>query len=131
VHTVRVVIANNPRLMRDLVLEMISGQPDFEVVGETEEESEVAELVDRTKPDCLIVTLRRPELQHGFCGSLIGRYPQMRILAVAAGTGNSVFYWAFVDVRSKTVATSEEGLLSALRNPSTLLDTWTAHAVHD
>jgi len=131
VQKVRVVIANRPRLMRELVVEVISDQPDFEVAGETEKESEVTELVDKTRPDCLIIALDQPEVLHGLCGFLLGRYPQMKILAVAAERGNSAFYWASVDVRSKIVETSEEGLLSALRNPSKVQESWTMPAVRE
>jgi len=131
VRKVRVVIANRPRLMRELVQEMISDQPDFEVVGETEKQSEVTELIDRTRPDCLITALEQPEVLDGLCGFLLGRYPQMKILAVAAERGNSAFYWAAVDVRSRIVETSEEGLLNALRSPSRLLESWTMPVVSE
>jgi len=37
--------------MKDLVLETIGDQPDIEVVGETQDEAEITELVERTRPD--------------------------------------------------------------------------------
>ena len=37
---IRVLVANRPRLMRELVLATIADQPDIEVVGETQNESE-------------------------------------------------------------------------------------------
>ena len=114
---IRVLVANRPRLMGDLVAATIADQPDIEVVGETQDESEVTELVDRTRPDIVIIALDQPEARPGLCGFLLGRYPWMRILAVAPDRNNSVLYWAFVDVRSKRVETSEQGLLSSLRNP--------------
>jgi hypothetical protein len=39
----------------------------------------------------------------------------MKILAVGSERNSSVFYWAFVDIRSKPVETSEQGMLSVLR----------------
>jgi chemotaxis response regulator CheB len=126
-----VVIANRPRLMRELLQEMISGQPDIEVVGETEKQSEVTELIDRTRPDCLIIALDQPQVLDGFCGFLLGRYSQMKILAVASEQGNSAFYWAAVDVRSKMVETSEEGLLNALRTPTKVPESWAMPAVSE
>lgn len=118
---VRVLVANRPRLMRELVLATIAEQPDIEVVGETNYESEVTELVERTRPDVLIIGLEDREERPGLCGFLLGRYPDMKVLAVAAERNSSIFYWAFVDIRSKPVETSEQGILSALRNQSEML----------
>ena len=116
----RVLVANRPRLMRELVLATIEDQPDFEIVGETDNESEITEMVERTRPDYLIVGREESEGRHGLCGFLLGRYPQMKILAVGAESG-SIFYWAFVDIRSRSVETSEDGMLNALRGKSEMV----------
>jgi chemotaxis response regulator CheB len=117
-----VLVANRPRLMREMVLATIADEPDIEVVGETESESQITELVERLRPDFLIIGLQEPEVRPGLCGFLLGRYPQMKILAVSAQQHQSVFYWAFVDIRSRTVETSEQGLLSTLRHPPALVE---------
>jgi DNA-binding NarL/FixJ family response regulator len=116
----RVLVANQPRLMRELVLATLEDQPDFEIVGATDNESEITEMVERIRPDYLIVGREESDIRPGLCGFLLGRYPQMKILAVGAENG-SVFYWAFVDIRSRAVETSEEGMLSALRGKSELV----------
>jgi DNA-binding NarL/FixJ family response regulator len=116
----RVLVANQPRLMRELVLATIEDQPDFEIVGATDNQSEITEMVERMRPDYLIVGREESDLRPGLCGFLLGRYPQMKILAVGAESG-SVFFWAFVDIRSRAVETSEEGMLSALRGKSELV----------
>ncbi len=67
VHRVRVLVANQPRLMRELVLATIADQPDIEVVGETQDEAEITELVERTRPDVLIIGLQEPA-QHFLLG---------------------------------------------------------------
>ncbi len=115
----RVLVANRPRLMRELILATLEDQPDFEVVGETEKESEIIEIVERLRPDYLILGREDSEARLGLCGFLLGRYPQMKILAVGAESG-SIFYWALIDIRSRAVETSEEGMLSALRGKAEL-----------
>jgi chemotaxis response regulator CheB len=115
VRKIRVVVANQPRLMRELILATISEQSDIEVVGEADQEAEIMQLVERTRPDFLIIGSEDREKRPGLCGFLLARYPEMRVLAVAAERDHSVFYWAFGDIRSKTVETSEEGILGALR----------------
>ena len=114
--SIRVLVANRPRLMRELVVATISGQPDIEIVGETENESEILETVERTRPDFLIIGLEDQEQRPALCGFLLGRHPEMKVIAVAARKNSTVFYWANVDIRSKLVETSEQGILSALRN---------------
>jgi len=120
VQKVRVLVANRPRLMKDLVLATIVDQPDIEVVGETEDETEITELVERTRPDYLIIAEEEPGTRPGLSGFLLGRYPHMKILALAAEQNRGIFYWAFVDIRSARVESSEEGILSVLRNKSVL-----------
>src|SRR5262249_53349272 len=116
----RVVVANRPRLMRDLVLATIGDQPDIEVVGETRDDNEITEMVERLRPDYLILALDEPEGRPGLCGFLLGRYPEMKILALAPETNRGVFYRAFVDIRSESLETSEQGILSALRGQASL-----------
>ena len=120
-HKVRVLVANRPRLMKDLVLATVADQPDIEVVGVTDNEAEITELVERTRPDYLIIALDESEVRPGLSGFLLGRYPQMKILAVAPEQNRSLFYWAFVDIRSHPVETSEQGLLNLLRSRTELV----------
>ena len=114
--SIRVVVANRPRLMRELVLETIIEQPDIEIVAEIQNEEEIASVVEGTHPDFLIITLdessRRPQL----CDILLRRYPEMKILALAPERNSSIFYWASFDIHSSPIEASEAGVLGALRN---------------
>src|SRR3974377_1734880 len=98
---VRVLVANRPRLMRELVLATIADQPDIEVVGEVFEESRLTEVVEEVQPDALIVTLDDAEKHSALCGFLLGRHPKMRILALAPERNQGMYYWAVVNIRSK------------------------------
>lgn len=118
---IRVLVANRPRLMKELVLATIGEQPDIEIVGEAEGDADITELVERTRPDYLIVALEEPEMRPGLNGFLLGRYPQMKILALAAEQNRGIFFWAFIDIRSKFVESSEYGILSVLRNKTELV----------
>lgn len=110
----RVLVANQPRLMRELVLETIADQPDIEVVGETQDEGQILEMVEQTHPDFLIVALRGDE-RPPICNELLQRHPAMRILALAPDRNSSVFYWASLDIHAQAVEVSQEGVLGALR----------------
>ena len=101
--------------MRELVVTTISAQPDIEIVGVLEEESAILGTVEQSRPDVLIVALDRSEDRPHICDVLLERFPQMRILALAAERNSTMFYWASLDIRSNRIENSEESILNALR----------------
>ena len=113
---VRVLVANGPRLMRELVLAILADQSDIEVTGEIEDESNLPMAIEQQQPDVLIVALNDGEPHSSQYRLLVGRHPQMKILALAPEQNRGIFYyWATVEVRTKAVESSEAGLLNALR----------------
>jgi DNA-binding NarL/FixJ family response regulator len=123
VQRIRVLVANRPRLMRELVLATISDQPDIEVVGEIQDDSQILEIAGQVSPDCLIIALEESGVRPKICDELLERWPNMKILALAAKDNISIYYWATLVIRSNRVETSEEGILSALRGQTNLADT--------
>jgi DNA-binding NarL/FixJ family response regulator len=123
VKRVRVLVANHPRLMRELVMATIADQPDIEVVGEVRDEDELADIVEQVEPDVLIVAMNEsdPEKRIGQCGFLLGRHPGMRILALAPEQNRGIFYWAVVDIRTRALESSEAGILNAVRERPVLV----------
>ena len=69
--------------MRELVLAVIADQPDIEVIGEVEDENQLTEMIEDAEPDILILTLDDADKRIAQCGFLLGRYPQMKIIALA------------------------------------------------
>jgi chemotaxis response regulator CheB len=115
VEKIKVLVANRPRLMRELVLETISSQPDIEVMAEIQDDSKIAQLVEELHPDCLIIGLDQSDNRPDICDSLLERYPHLKILALASERNSSICYWATLSIRSNRVETSEQGILNALR----------------
>lgn len=110
---VRVLVANRPRLMRDLVLATIADQPDIEVLGELEDESKIAQAVADLHPDIVIIALDRSDQRPPICEYLLVHYPRVKVLAVAPDDDSSVFFWS--DIRSAAVESSVEGILGVIR----------------
>ena len=52
---IRVLVANRPRLMRELVLATISDQPDIEIMGEIRDDAEIVQIVAESHPDVVII----------------------------------------------------------------------------
>jgi|SRR6266436_2181909 len=119
VRKIKVVVANRPRLMRELVLATISDQPDIEIVGVLEgvidDEAAVLQMVEQAHPEFLIIALDQSDERPHICDVLLDRFPHMCILALAAERNCSIFYWANLDIRSNRIENSEDGILNALR----------------
>lgn len=112
---IKVIVASRPHLMRDVVLEMISGQLDIEVMAEVQDDSKIVDLVGRLHPDWLVIALDEADSKPGICDSLFDRYPDLKILALTSGRNDCIFYWATMSIRSSRVESSERGILDALR----------------
>jgi DNA-binding NarL/FixJ family response regulator len=107
--------------MRELIMTTISDQPDIELAGEVGNEGDIAEAVEQARPDVLIMAMDDGEKHRVQCGFLLGRYPEMRILALAPQENRARFYWAVVDIRSKSLESSEAGILNAVRQRPALV----------
>jgi AmiR/NasT family two-component response regulator len=102
---------------------VIADQPDIDVIGEVQDEAGLTEAVEEAQPDVLILALDNADKRTIQCGFLLGRHPQMKILALAPEQNRGLFYWAIVDVRIKPLESSEAGILSALRERPSLVGT--------
>lgn len=112
---IRVLVANQPRLIRELIMATIADQADIELVGEVGKREELIDAVAQSRPDVLILAMDEREAYRDQCGFLLGRYPEMKILALAPEQNRAQFYWAIVDIRSRALESSEAGILAAVR----------------
>jgi AmiR/NasT family two-component response regulator len=113
--SVRVLVANRPRLLRELVLSTLSEQAGIRVVGEAKDEQQVPSLVAETKPDFLLIALDESQKRPALCDVLLHEFPTLRIIAVAPNTNVGFFYWASLEIHSAKIEASEEALLEAIR----------------
>lgn len=113
--SVRVLVANRPRLLREMVLSTLSEQAGINVVGETENEHDVPSLVAETRPDFLLIGLDESQRRPALCDLLLNRFPWLRIIAVASNTNIGMFYWATCEIHSAAMEASEESLLEVMR----------------
>lgn len=113
---IRVLVANRPRMMRELILATFAEQPDIEIVGEVANDEEIPRTVEKTMPDLLVIAQdelgRRPQV----CDVVLRQHPEIRIIGVDTKQNYSVFYWASLDIHSNNIEASEEGLLNAARS---------------
>jgi AmiR/NasT family two-component response regulator len=112
---IKVLVANRPRLMRELVLVTISDQADIEIVGEVADTADIDRMVAESKPDFVIIALDEADQRPAICDGLLARSPATKILALAPERNSSLFFWSDVDIHSARVESSEEGILNTLR----------------
>jgi len=113
---IRVLVANRPRLMRELILTTFADQPDIEIVGEVAEESEISANIKKTLPNFVVIALDHPGKRPALCDELLREHPEVRVIAVAPEKNFVVYYWASLDIHANDIEASEEGILSAMRN---------------
>jgi len=119
---VRVLIASMPRLMRELVMEIISAQPDIEVLVENQKDSAIQASVAQFLPDFLIVSLEKSDSLPGEVRELLEQYPHVKIIGIAPDRNTTIFYWASLNIWSNRIESSEEGILRALRGTLQLVE---------
>lgn len=112
---IRVVVANRPKLMRELVIETIMDHADIEFIAEIQNEDEIIAVVGGSHPDFLIIALDESNQRPVLCDTLLRLYPEMRILALAPERNRGVFYWASFGIYETEVESSQAGILRTLR----------------
>jgi chemotaxis response regulator CheB len=114
--SIRVLVANHPRLMREIILTTFADQPDIEIVGEVADESQISENVKKTLPNFVVIALDQPGRRPPICDELLREHPEVRVIAVAPEKNYIVYYWASFKIHSNDIEASEEGMLNALRS---------------
>jgi chemotaxis response regulator CheB len=115
---IRVLIANRPRLFRELVRSTLSEEAGILVVGEVAEEKDVASMVAKTNPDFLVIALDESQKRPELCDVLFRDFPALRIIAVAPNTNVGIYYWTSLEIHSTKMETGEKALLEVIRRKS-------------
>lgn len=69
------------RLLGDILREILTREPDIEVVGELRNASELPAILDRTGADIVVFGLSDQDLPP-LCDDVVRRHPNLRLLAV-------------------------------------------------
>ena len=116
--TTRVLVANRPKLMREVILTALADQPGVEIVGEVSDESDILPQVRATLPDLLVVALDENELRPPICDQVLREHPELRIIAVASRKNRTLYFWASFDIHCTDIETSLAGIMSVVHQPA-------------
>lgn len=112
---IRVLVANRPKLMRDVIIATLEGQPDIQIVGEVAEEAEILRRVDETSPDFLFIALNDPQERPAVCDAILRSHPEIGIFAIAEHTNQTMRYWASFNIHASAVEASGEAIVGIMR----------------
>src|ERR1700730_5251887 len=117
-NVIRVLVANRPRLMRELLVATLAELSGIEIVGAVADDEEIPACVKKTAPDLVVISLddlgKRPHV----CDTVLRAFPEVKIIAVASEHNRSVCYWASLplNIHCSDIEPSKEGILSVMRN---------------
>ncbi len=87
----RVLIADDHRLIAEGIKHALEGCDDFEVVGQATSGSQVLPLVGQTNPDLVLRDLRMPGADGLTCLTQIRRrYPEVKVVVLSVSTGENL-----------------------------------------
>jgi DNA-binding NarL/FixJ family response regulator len=117
----RILVANRPKLMREVILAALADQPGIEVVGEVSEEEQILKQVRDTHPDLLVIALDETEQRPAICDRVLQERPDLRIIAVASRKDRTLCFWASFDIHCADIETSTAGILGAVHNTAEVM----------
>jgi two-component system response regulator NreC len=82
--TIRVLIADDHKILRDGLRSLIQAQPDMEVVGEAENGRDAVRLAEKTRPDIVLMDINMPDL-NGMeaTAQVLAAVPTARVIALS------------------------------------------------
>ena len=81
----RVVIADDHRLLLDGIKRALEADGNFEIVGETQSGTQVLPLVSRTKPELVLLDVRMPHMDGLAClDEIKRRHPDVKVVMLSA-----------------------------------------------
>ena len=87
----RVVIADDHRLVLDGIKRALEDDGDFEIVGETQSGTQVLPIVGRTKPDLVLLDLRMPQMDGLAClDEIRRRHPEVKVVMLSASASSEL-----------------------------------------
>jgi DNA-binding NarL/FixJ family response regulator len=88
---VRVVIADDHRLVLDGIRRALEADGEFEIVGETQSGTQVLPLVSRQKPDLVLLDVRMPHMDGLAClDEIRRRHPEIKVVMLSASTSGDL-----------------------------------------
>jgi len=114
---IKVLLAVRPRMLAEVIRNMVERQPDMEVVSEVLDPIELLLAAGTAPIDVVIVAPVDFEGKPKICRHLLAEYPQLKIVTLS-GKGDAAFLYASKSRKKRIDESSESSLLDAMRASS-------------
>ena len=115
---IRVAVANQPRLMRDLMAMSLGQEEDIEIVAQISDEAEISRVIEETKPEFLIVSLDSRRFRRSAREDMLQRHPEIQIMALASDGNSFTLFSASDGIRSVIYKAAEAEIMDVMRSNS-------------
>lgn len=114
----RVVLANMPHILRQILRDLVDRQPDMTVVGEVRTLIELPAAVVSLRAEAVILTLSPPGVSQLVCRVLRRRYPGVTVLGLVPRDDRAVLW--LPNAAPRPIELSAGTILGALRGDTGL-----------
>ena len=111
---IKVLLASRPKMISDVMRNMVERQPDMKVVGEVLDPIELLLGVRAAKVDVVIVTPLDSEREPRICRLLLEEHPHLIIVTLPA-EGETAYLYQSGKARNRIDEPSEQSILGAVR----------------
>lgn len=111
--TLRVVLANMPQILKQILRELVNRQPDMAIVGEMRTLAELPAAIAFLQAEAVILTFSPPSAGRSVCGVLREHHPALTLLGLALRNDRAVVWPP--DAAPQPIEMTAAGILSALR----------------
>ena len=88
---IRLLIIDDHEMVREGLKAMLTAEPDFEIVGDTANAEQALELIERLRPDVILLDVRLPgESGIDVCRTVTARYPEMAVIILTTYTDETL-----------------------------------------
>jgi DNA-binding NarL/FixJ family response regulator len=111
---IKVLLASRPKMLSDVIRNMVERQPDMEVAGEVLDPIELLLAVRAMKVDVVIVTPLDSDGESRICRLMLAEHPQLKIVTMSAKDDMAFLYESGAS-KKRIDEPSEPSILGAIR----------------
>jgi DNA-binding NarL/FixJ family response regulator len=109
----RILLVEMPRILCDILADVLSAEPDMEVVGVLSHRGKLRATVAETRADVVVLALGDSRLPED-CGRLLRAHPRIRVLGVTS-EGRRGFLFGLRPLKASLGELSPQGLVKTIR----------------
>ena len=89
---IKVLLSSRPKLLSDVIRNLIEHQPDMEMVGEVLDPLQLLSASGKTTVDAIIITPLKDNGDHKICQQLLAEHPRLKIVTLSANGETACLY---------------------------------------